>query len=112
MIVLAYIASIIAFMVLDLIVGSIVRTVYLFVSNTQSFFYQFIGEFVGVGVAYFLSIYIFSWISNNPPLIILALILWVFWFLANIKIEQAHYPLAQRLGGTSGLLGSLAYLLT
>ena len=100
----------IGFQLTELLISVIVRTIYLRFFNIQTIMYQFVGEFFGCAIAYFLTMKTLSWVNSDETITKVGILCFIVWNVFNLKIERIHYPIAQRLGTFLGITLVWCYL--
>lgn len=104
MIILIYLLSTVIFFITDLLGSMIIRTGYLIIFKRESVIYQFICNFFGIMVGFYIGSLVFTWFDRASNPIVLGLIYMVTWQLTNMEILPQHYPIAQRIGTVTGIL--------
>ena len=99
-----YLLSILIFFIANILGSTIIRSVYLIIFKRQSVIYQFIGEFFGIMVGFYIGSLVFTWFDEASNPIVLGIIYIVMWQLSNMKILPQHYPMTQRIGAVTGIL--------
>lgn len=109
MVLFASALSVVLFIISQFVVSTIVRTLYLRVTQKMNWSYQFVGEYFGGGVACYFGIKVFGWFDSiDAPVIVLTALYVVSWFILNNPIDKQFHPTAQRVGAVLGILSGLA----